>query len=453
MRMDSSYFLPSELACFLDSSPSPYHAVLSMKRKLEAQGFSELKEDADWSLVGHGRYYVCRQQTSLIAFIVGEKHALESQFIKSKFLIIGAHTDSPCLKLKPKPIFEHKKYLQCAVEVYGSPILATWLDRDLGLAGRVVYFDETTQTLHDQLVCIDKPVLRIPSLAIHLQRDVNQNGLKINPQTQLAPIWSVNCPESVGKDSSIWPLLSLDAHLSIQLHQLRRFDLCLFDTQKTVYAGAESEFVQAARLDNLACCLSGLQALLKNCELPQEDTRVLVCYDHEEVGSTSACGAQSSFLEQVLRRIIALVAPAQLESVYAQMMARSWFVSADMAHAIHPNYADMHDSNHFPVLGKGPVLKNHACLRYGTDGYSGSYFEQLCRESMLDMQYFSMRNDLSCGSTIGPISASTLGVHVVDVGAPMLSMHSIREMAHIKDIQSLCAVLNRFYTHPLQVCA
>jgi aspartyl aminopeptidase len=425
----------ADLLAYLDRSPTPYHAVAETRRRLAAAGFRECAETDVWELSPGDRRYAVRGEGSLVAFQVGEEAPAEGGF-----RIVGAHTDSPNLRLRPQPDLSSQGYRQLAVEPYGGVLLHTWLDRDLSLAGRVTLrAGAATRTL---LCDFGRPLLRIPNLAIHLQRELHQKGLKLNPQTQLVPVTGLG-------DGPPWTEL-----LAAELRARRladaapadvlAFDLMAYDTQPAAVAGVRGEFVLASRLDNLASCHAGVSALLAAADRASRATRVLVLYDHEEVGSRSAQGAAGPLLADALARVVAGVKGGEPQGL-PRALARSLLVSADMAHAVHPNFADKHADGHRPVIGRGPVIKLNANQSYASDARTAGLFRALCEEAGLVPQYFVSRNDLACGSTIGPITAARVGIPTVDVGNPMLSMHSCREMAGSADVAPMLEVLRRFY--------
>jgi aspartyl aminopeptidase len=425
----------ADLLAYLDRSPTPYHAVAETVRRLAVAGFRECAETEPWELSPGDRRYAVRGEGSLVAFQVGEEVPAEGGF-----RIVGAHTDSPNLRLRPRPDVVSQGYRQLGVEPYGGVLLHTWLDRDLSLAGRVTLrADGATKTL---LLDFGRPLLRIPNLAIHLQRELHQKGLKLNPQTQLVPVTGL-------EGGPAW-LELLAAELRAQgladvaPADVLAFDLMTYDTQRAAVAGARGEFVQASRLDNLASCHAGVSALLAAADRVGRATRVLVLYDHEEVGSRSAQGAAGPLLADALARVVAGVKGGGPQAL-PRALAGSLLVSADMAHAVHPNFADKHADGHRPVIGRGPVIKQNANQAYASDARTAGLFHALCEEAGLEPQYFVSRNDLVCGSTIGPITAARVGIPTVDVGSPMLSMHSCREMAGSADVAPMLDVLGRFY--------
>jgi aspartyl aminopeptidase len=418
----------------IDASPTPFHATDSLAALLKAEGFAELQEADAWSLKKGGRYYVTRNDSSLVAFVMGSQPAEQAGF-----KIIGAHTDSPNLRLKPNPAYEKSGYVQLGVEVYGGVLLATWTDRDLSLAGRVVLESKKGQPV-SRLLKIDKPLLRIPQLAIHLNREVNDKGLKLNKQTHLPPILQM-AEKNLSSEKVLKELVA--GELKCKAGDIVSLDLVLYDVQASTFAGPNDEFVFAPRLDNLASCHAATIALL---EAPKQDsaTRVLAFYDHEEVGSESAQGGGSPFLKDALERIV--MDTKNSREALMRAIAKSVFISADMAHAVHPNYADKHEDRHLPLINAGPVIKTNAGQRYATEGVSSAHFELLCKRSGVNVQKFVVRSDMACGSTIGPITAANLGIRTVDVGNPMLSMHSIREMAGSQDHGDLIQVFREYFS-------
>jgi aspartyl aminopeptidase len=423
-----------DLLGFLDRSPTPFHAVAECVRRLEAAGFRALDERDAWALDAGDRRYAVRDDGSLVAFELGQVEPAEGGF-----RWIGAHTDSPNLRVKPRPDDEVHGYQRIGVETYGGVLLHTWLDRDLSLAGRVALRAEPAP--RSVLVDFERPLLRVPNLAIHLQREIRTEGLKLNPQTQMVPV--------IGLDGTppLAELLAqeLRAHgESARADDVLGFDLMAYDTQRAAAAGARGEFVLASRLDNLASCHAAISALLRSSgDGPRRCTRGIVLYDHEEVGSRSARGASGPLLAETLERIATGTKGARADAL-PRALARGMLVSADMAHAVHPNFPDRHEPGHVPRLGAGPVIKHNADQSYATDARSGGLFAQICRRVGVEPQHFVARNDMPCGSTIGPISAARVGMRTVDVGNPMLSMHSCREMAASADVAPMIDVLATF---------
>jgi aspartyl aminopeptidase len=424
----------SDLRAFLDLGKTPYHAVAEAGRRLIAAGFLPFRESERWQLEPGARGFVVRAGGSIAAFEVGTKPPADAGFV-----LVGAHTDSPNLRLKPVPDLTSAGYRQLSIEVYGGVLLSTWLDRDLSLAGRVVLGDGKAE-----LVDLERAVCRIPNLAIHLNREVNTQGLLLNAQTHLLPVLGLE-QSGAGFSELLSECLRGTASSGARSEDVLSFDLCLYDTQRAAFAGSQNEFLLASRLDNLASCHAGLSALLGSGS-GLAATRVVVLYDHEEVGSQSASGARSLFLSDLLQRLAVGVSPDD-SSALTRAISRSLFVSADMAHAVHPNYVDKHDKQHRPVLGAGPVIKVNVNQSYATDGPAAAAFSAACRAAEVTPQHFSARNDMPCGSTIGPISAARLGMRTVDVGSPMLSMHSCREMAAVSDVAPMIKVLTGLFSN------
>lgn len=427
-----------DLIELIDAAPTPYHVVLAASRRLEQAGFARLEEGASWPLRPAARFYVVRGGSSIAAFVLGERPAHESGF-----LLLGAHTDSPNLRVKPQPDTRSHGYHQLAVEIYGGVLWTTWLDRDLSLAGRVVVADGT-RSGRTQLLDFRRPLLRIPNLAIHLNRTVNSDGLKLNPQLHLVPILGLADGEREGPRlaDAIAGELGRTGQ-GCDPDQILSWDLCLYDVQGGAIAGLDHDFILAPRLDNLASCHAALRALIA-AKSPRAETRGIVLYDHEEVGSQSAQGAGSPFLLELLTRIAEAGARDQPDAL-PRAIARSFLISIDMAHALHPNYADKHEPGHRPLLGQGPVLKTNVAQSYASDAETSARFQLLCREVGVTPQHFVSRSDLACGSTIGPITAGRVGLRTVDVGNPLLSMHSVREMAAVADVAAMQKVLDAFF--------
>jgi len=418
-----------DLCAYIEASPSPFHAVEETIKRLEGAGFTRLRETEDWQLRPGDARFVTRADASIIAFRVGDRSPVESGF-----QIVGAHTDSPNLRLKPQPASGKEGYAQLGVEVYGGVLLYTWLDRDLGVAGRVII--EDNGALVHRVVRLAQPVARVSSLAIHLDREVNDKGLVLNKQNHLPPIVALG----EGKDA----VLSLLGRLVGDASKVRGFDLGLYDLTPPSVGGLDEAFVFSARLDNLASCHAATSALVA-AAAHAAGTRVIALFDHEEVGSASAQGAAGPFLRDVLARIVDATDPGA-RSAFSRAIAQSFCVSADMAHAVHPNHSDKHEGKHMPHIGKGPVVKTNVQQRYATDGASGARFRALCRAAEVPMQDFVTRTDLACGSTIGPITAAQLGIATVDVGNPMLSMHSVREMCGAADVGMMISVLGKLFS-------
>ncbi|WP_320838088.1 M18 family aminopeptidase [Zhongshania sp.] len=411
---------------FLDASPTPFHAVETMAIALRAAGFEALDERDEWQLKPGGRYFVVRNGSSLVAFSCGE-----SNLLQRGWRMVGAHTDSPNLKVKPTPELHRHGYFQLGVEVYGGALLNPWFDRDLGLAGRVNY-ENSQGDMRSCLLNITRPVGLVPSLAIHLDREAN-NSRTVNPQKDL-PVVLLQSDEK--QDFRALLAEALAAQGVADVATVLDYELSFYDCQNAAIVGWNGDFIASARLDNLLSCYIGMQALLTS---DAQSHTILVCNDHEEVGSQSAVGAQGPMLESVLRRI------AGDEVSLQRAMANSMMISADNAHGIHPNFSDRHDANHGPLLNAGPVIKNNVNQRYATNSDTSSLFRRLCADENVAVQSFVVRSDMACGSTVGPLTAAALGVKTLDVGVPTFAMHSIRELAGSQDAFKLTKVLVAFY--------
>lgn len=414
---------------FLSASPTPFHAVQTMASQLRDAGFTELTETDSWDLQAGGRYFVTRNGSSIVAWVMPGSPVEESGF-----RMVGAHTDSPCLKVKPNPELHNKGYFQLGVEVYGGVLLNPWFDRDLSVAGRVNYRN-TDGELKSALIDFEKAIAIIPSLAIHLDREANK-GRTINAQTYLPPILS---QAEEKPDFRALLVEQLNKEGVTDVAQVFDYELCFYDVQKAALVGLNDEFIASARLDNLLSCFIGLNALLN---ADTEQGALLVCNDHEEVGSMSAAGAQGPMLKQLLERV-----EPNAES-RNRMLARSVMISADNAHGVHPNFADKHDGNHGPLINQGAVIKVNANQRYATNSETSSLYRHIAEEAGVPVQSFVVRSDMGCGSTIGPITAAEIGVRTLDIGVPQFAMHSIRELAGAEDAYNLSKVLTRFYNMP-----
>ncbi|KAJ3341458.1 hypothetical protein HDU93_004859 [Gonapodya sp. JEL0774] len=463
MKLDSSV-LATEFMDFVSNSPSPFHAVANAAKLLLAAGFTEIRERDSWSgkLAPGGKYFFTRNHSSILAF------SLPQSFTPTKpsFAIYGAHTDSPCLKLKPISKKEKVGYLEVGVQTYGGGLWNTWFDRDLGVAGRLVVEGKNGAVEH-KLVKINKPILRIPTLAIHLDRTVDSEGFKFNKELQLLPVLGAVTPKVPKASELPKPVEVKEEVLAYERHHkalvdmlveecgiasasdLLDLELCLYDTQPATRGGVYGEYIFSARLDNLCMSWCGIKALIldtTSSTAASSAVRVVSLFDNEEVGSTSAFGADSHFLEATLRRIVA-GAGATGPTAFEESIHRSFLISADMAHAVHPNYADKHEDLHRPQINKGPVIKTNANQRYATTGVTAAVIRRIGKTVGVPVQEFVVRNDSPCGSTIGPLLSAKLGLRTVDIGNPQLSMHSIREMGGVEDlIYSVSLVAEYFGT-------
>ncbi len=433
----------SDLFRFLDASPTPFHAVQNQIAFLESYGFTALSESDAWTLQAGERYYVTRNGSSIIAFVYG-KEAILNTGIR----MLGAHTDSPCLKVKPNAEIISQSYLKLGVEVYGGVLLNPWFDRDLSLAGKIVYQDDSNK-IKTCLVDFKKPIASIPSLAIHLDREANKKR-HINPQTDIPPVLMViddasnndsdTESEAGTSNSSVLKDILMEQlhkqHNELSINQILDFELSFYDTQNASYVGLNEDFIASSRLDNLLSCFVGTQALMR---ADNESTSLLVCSDHEEVGSASTTGAQGTFLKSVLERMTGSA------ETLTRVIDQSMMISADNAHAVHPNFADKHDANHGPIINKGPVIKVNANQRYASNCETGAVFKVLAETAQVPAQNFVVRTDMGCGSTIGPIAATEIGVKTLDVGVPTFAMHSIRELSGNKDAWYLFLILQKYF--------
>ena len=422
---------------FLQQSPTPFHAVANMATLLDAAGFQRLDSSNSWNLDKNSRYYVSRNDSALIAFKTGA-----GDLPDSGFRIAGAHTDSPCLKIKPHADVSSQGYAQLGVEVYGGALLHPWFDRDLSIAGRVNY-QNTDGSLASILVDLKDPVGFIPSLAIHLDRTANE-GRAINKQKELPPILlQLDEDEKFNFEDYLLEYLQenmgcLDANVVLS------HELLLYDTQAPALVGLRKQFISSARLDNLLSCFVALHALI---ESKDETASVLVCNDHEEVGSVSAAGAEGPFLKSVLHRMLESEDKTSGSSAasFDRAIQNSVLLSVDNAHGVHPNFSDKHDSAHSPKLNAGPVIKINANQRYASNSESIALLKSICNRLDIGHQSFVMRSDMGCGSTIGPITSALLGISTVDIGIASFAMHSIRESAGAADVESMGVLIQAFF--------
>ncbi|KAK7265577.1 hypothetical protein RJT34_33198 [Clitoria ternatea] len=480
MAIKENHDVVSDLIAFLNASPTPFHAVEEAKKRLRSAGFEQLRERETWKLKPGKTYFFTRNHSTIIAFAIGKRYVAGNGFH-----IIGAHTDSPCLKLKPVSKVVKGGFLEVGVQTYGGGLWHTWFDRDLTVAGRVIIREEkggSTSYLH-QLVRIEEPIMRIPNLAIHLDRNVN-DGFKVNSQTHLLPILATSVKaelnkeisengsvesgkQSDGKKVNDKTDTSSTKHHSLLLQLLAsklgcepgdicELELQVCDTQPSVVAGAAKEFIFSGRLDNLCMSFCSLKALIDatssdNSLEEETGVRMVALFDHEECGSNSAQGAGSPVILNAFSRVTDSFSSDS--KMLEKAIQQSYLVSADMAHALHPNYMDKHEENHQPKLHSGLIIKHNANQRYATNAVTSFIFREIASKHNLPIQDFVVRNDVPCGSTIGPILASGLGIRTVDVGAPQLSMHSIREMCAVDDVKHSYEHFKAFFKEFVQLDA
>jgi len=412
--------LALDLIQFIDQSPSAFHVVENTKKKLRENGFEELQAAERWNLKQGGKYFLSKNNSAIIGFIVGI-----GEVEQEGFKLVAAHTDSPTFRIKPNPEMTTENYLKLNTEIYGGPILNTWLDRPLSLAGRVIVKGEHTLYPSTRLVKIEKPILIIPNVAIHMNRKVNE-GIALNPQTDLLPIVSLINKE-FEKENYLQKLLAKE--LKVSQVDILDFDLFLYETAKGTFVGLEEEMISIGRLDNLAMAHAGITALVD--AKPAKASNVMVCFDNEEIGSRTKQGANAPMLANVLERIVLSLGKDRQD--YFRALSKSFIISADMAHAVHPNHPEKHDPVNKPRMNGGPVIKINANQSYTTDSDSNAVYEQLCKANGIPVQKFVNRSDERGGSTIGPISSTQVDIRSVDIGNPMLAMHSIRELTGVKD--------------------
>ncbi|OBZ83968.1 Aspartyl aminopeptidase [Choanephora cucurbitarum] len=441
---------------FVNNSPSPFHATFEAAKLLKAAGFQEIKERDSWNngtIKRQGKYYFTRNGSAIVAFEVGGKYNPGNGFS-----IVGAHTDSPCLKVKPISKKEKSGYLEVGVQLYGGGIWHTWFDRDLSVAGRVLV-EQEDGTFKHTLVKVNRPILRIPTLAIHLDRTAN-DGFTFNKETQLAPILAtaakaqlsgVQATEGVESQAHHHPVLIqiLADEMNVKPAQIHDFELAVYDTQPSTIGGACNEFIFSPRLDNLGMSYCSIRALAEAKHLDKDtNIRIAALFDNEEIGSQTAHGADSNLLPTTLQRLAnthVVDADAVSPTAFEESLLKSVLVSADMAHAIHPNYAEKHEENHRPEMHKGTVIKVNANQRYATTAITSLVLKQLAKKHQIPIQEFVVRNDSPCGSTIGPMLSAKLGLRTVDIGNPQLSMHSIRETGGTDDVKHGIDLLRVFY--------
>lgn len=406
---------------FMNDSVCNFFAVDALRKKLDAEGFSMLDAREKWDIVAGGKYYVVKNNSAIFAFIAGNGEP------SAGFKIISAHSDSPCFRIKPNPeMICDGGVLKLNTEVYGGPILYTWFDRPLSMAGRVLLKGENALEPVTRLLKINRPVLTIPHLAIHFNRAVNE-GNPLSRQKDMLPVIGI-VNDAAEKNNYLLRLVA--AELGVDMSEIVDFDLSLYDTTPAILVGANGEFITSGRLDDLSMAHAAACALVDS-EGDQSMTRIMAVFDNEETGSGTKQGAASPVLEHVVRRIVTCLGGS--EEDYMRAVANSFMISADNAHAIHPNYVEKHDPTNHPVVGGGPVIKINANCKYMTDADSAAVFKTICDQAGVPCQYFVNHSDVAGGSTLGNILTSQIPLRGVDMGAAIWAMHSVRETASVAD--------------------
>lgn len=422
-----------ELLQFLNSSPTAFHAAAELKKELRQSGYKELDPSQRWNLKEGGKYFLSRNKSAVIAFITGE------DFLNQGFRMISSHTDSPALKIKPDPIIKKDGYYLLNTEIYGGPILNTWFDRDLSLAGKVVLKDDNSFGLKEELIDFKEKLAVIPNLAVHLNKDINKKG-KIDKKKDLRALIT----QSINGEGNNKSLMLKDLIAEFTAHKkedILEAELYLYPTEKAEFTGRKQEFISAGCQDNLSMVHSTLKALTASASKPW--TQMAIFYDNEEIGSTTPQGADSPFAGNIIERIIYNLG-AQKEDYYS-IIEKSFLLSADMAHALHPNFSEEYDQNNRPILNKGPVIKYNANLKYTTNASTAAVLIDLMEKNNISYQYYTNRSDKKGGSTIGPIAATQLGIKSMDLGNPLLAMHSTRELGGSSDHAEMIKLMSLFY--------
>ncbi|SCH97579.1 M18 family aminopeptidase [Romboutsia sp. 1001713B170207_170306_H8] len=422
-----------DLIDYIYKSPNSFYAVDTSKKLLDENGFNEIKLNEKWDLEVGGKYYITKNSSALIAFKINTK-----DIEKEGFKIIGSHSDSPSFRIKPN--FEMKAentYLKLNTECYGGPILSTWLDRPLSIAGRVVIKGENILKPIERLININKPICIIPNVAIHLNRSVNE-GYKYNKQKDMLPL--IGLINNTLENNNLL-IKEIANALNIEKSEILDFDLFLYEYEKGCLMGINEEFISTGRLDNLSMAHASLHALIN--ANGKKGINLISIFDNEEIGSSTKQGADSNMLLNTLERICISLGKDREE--FFTSMYSSFMISADLAHGVHPNMAEKHDPTNRPVLGRGPVIKINANQSYTSDAYSSSIYKCICKEANVDYQEFVNRSDERGGSTIGPISSTHIDIPSVDIGSPILAMHSIRELGSVKDHYDIYKTFNTFF--------
>ncbi|QEJ96000.1 M18 family aminopeptidase [Treponema phagedenis] len=420
-----------ELINFIEKSPTVFHVIQNVADILTAHGYKQLQQADTFSLVPNGKYFITNNGSAIIAWQMG------SAAITEGFRIIGSHSDSPGFRIKPNPeIVVQNSFITLNTEVYGGPILSTWFDRPLSIAGRVVLKGKEVLQPIVRLIDFKRPLLIIPNLAIHMNREVNE-GYAYNRQKDTLPLLSI-IDENPAKEDFLLNLIAQEADCA--LSDILEFDLFLYDVQKGSILGANNEFFSVGKIDNLGMAYASVDALVQSASTPF--TKVVCIFDNEEVGSSTAQGAGSPFLSDVLNRIVQTQGDSE---TFQQALAASFLISADQAHGTHPNYLEKNDITNFPIINRGPAIKLAASMSYASDAVSVGVFKQVCEKANVPCQTFVNRSDIRGGSTIGPISVRNLNIKTVDVGNPILAMHSVRELGGVQDQESITEAFKAFY--------
>lgn len=425
--------IAKDLIEFIDKSPSSYFVVDNIKKDLDKEGFREYDLSKELKLKKGDKGYFIVNGSGILAFTIGSE-----DIENNGFKIIGSHTDSPTFRIKSNPVMKGGNISKLNTEVYGGPIISSWLDRVLSFSGRVTIKSKNSIRPEVKLVNIDKDLLTIPNLSIHMNREVNK-GFSYNTQTQTLPIISLDSTKEVDKEL-ITKLIAKE--LEVSVGDILDFDLYLYDRQKGSLLGEKGEFISIGKLDNLAMAYTSLRALVD--EIGQ-GVNIFLATDNEEVGSMTIQGADSEMLNSILERISLGLNKNREE--FLRSLESTFLISADMAHGLHPNFEEVADPTNKPLLGKGPVIKYAANKSYTSDAYSASIFKNLCNKANVEVQEFYNRSDKSGGSTIGPITSSHIGIRAVDIGGPILAMHSIRELGAVSDILDFYKVFSEFYKY------
>ncbi len=432
-----------QLLDFINKSKTAFQAVCEIKNILDNNGFKQLKEEETWNLIQDGKYYIIKNNSAVIAFQTGN-----GKIEEEGFRLIGAHTDSPGFRIKPNAEIITEGYVKLNTEVYGGPILSTWFDRPLSIAGRVMIKGENPLKPVCRIIDINKPILIIPNLAIHMNRSVNE-GYTFNKQKDTLPLMGTEeelnkfikgtAKEKLEKEGYLLRVLA--DNLQVDADHILDFDLFLYEYEKGSIIGLNDEFISAGRLDDLWMVFAGLKALTESNN--NKAVKVFAALDNEEIGSLTSQGANSNILEGILERIALGLGKTREE--FKRALSSSIMISADLAHGVHPNYAEKSDPTNKPVLGGGPVLKIAAGGSYSTDSYASAIFKAICERAQVPCQIFVNRSDMRGGTTIGPITAGKLNIPVIDMGAPVIGMHSVRELASVKDNEYTIKAFTEFF--------